>query len=49
MRQYNRTAASVFPTGGYSQGGTYGDDVSLPIPFEELNNPLAQECDASVP
>ncbi|HJR67491.1 MAG TPA: RagB/SusD family nutrient uptake outer membrane protein [Gemmatimonadaceae bacterium] len=49
VRQYDRTAASVFPTGAYSQGGTYGNDVSLPIPFEELNNPLAQECDASVP
>ena len=49
VRQYARSANSVFPTGAYSQGGTYGDDVSLPIPFEELNNPLAQECDASVP
>ena len=49
VRQYGRAADSVFPTGGYSQGGTYGDDVSLPIPFEELNNPLAEECDASVP
>ena len=49
VRQYNRTADSVFPSGAYSQGGTYGNDVSLPIPFEELNNPLAQECDASVP
>ena len=49
VRQYNRAANSVFPTGAYSQGGNYGDDVSLPIPFEELNNPLAQECDASVP
>ena len=49
VRQYSRQAESVFPTGAYSQGGTYGDDVSLPIPFEELNNPLARECDASVP
>jgi hypothetical protein len=49
VRQYDRAAESVFPTGAYSQGGTYGDDVSLPIPFEELNNPLAQECDASAP
>ena len=49
VRQYNRTAASVFPTGAYSQGGLYGTDVSLPIPFEEMNNPLARECDASVP
>lgn len=49
VRQYDRAADSVFPTGAYSQGGTYGDDVSLPLPFEELNNPLAQECDASAP
>jgi hypothetical protein len=49
VRQYQRAPNSVFPTGAYSQGGTYGDDVSLPIPFEELNNPLAEECDASVP
>jgi hypothetical protein len=49
VRQYGRAANSVFPSGAYSQGGTYGNDVSLPIPFEELNNPLAQECDASVP
>jgi starch-binding outer membrane protein, SusD/RagB family len=49
VRQYGRTADSVFPTGGYSQGGVYGDDVSLPIPFEELNNPLAEECNAAVP
>jgi hypothetical protein len=49
VRQYGRVATSVFPTGAYSQGGTYGNDVSLPVPFEELNNPLAEECDASVP
>ncbi len=49
VRQYARSANSVFPTGAYSQGGNYGNDVSLPIPFEELNNPLAVECDASVP
>jgi hypothetical protein len=49
VRRYDRAPDSVFPTGAYSQGGTYGTDVSLPIPFEELNNPLAQECDASVP
>lgn len=49
IRQYSRGAESVFPTGAYSQGGTYGTDVSFPIPFEELNNPLARECDASVP
>src|SRR5687768_11753630 len=49
VRQYDRPATSVFPTGAYSQGGLYGDDVSLPIPFEELNNPLAEECNAAIP
>ena len=49
VRQYGRSAGSVFPSGAYSQGGLYGTDVSLPIPFEEMNNPLAEECDASVP
>ena len=34
--------------GGRNRNGTYGNDMSLPIPFEELNNPLAWECDASV-
>jgi hypothetical protein len=42
VRQYGRAAESVFPTGAYFKGGTYGPDVNLPIPFDELNNPLAQ-------
>lgn len=42
IRQYGRAAESVFPTGEYFKGGTYGPDVNLPIPFDELNNPRAQ-------
>ena len=39
IRQYGFSAAQVFPIGDYRQGGTFGSDVSLPIPFEEINNP----------
>jgi hypothetical protein len=39
IRQYGRTANSVFPTGAWHKGGNYGGDVTLPIPLAELNNP----------
>jgi len=39
IRQYNRTAGSVFPTGQWHKGGTYGADVTVPIPQAEQNNP----------
>jgi hypothetical protein len=42
VRQYNRGAETVFPTGAYSSNGRtsiYGTDTSFPIPVEELNNP----------
>ena len=44
VRQYARPAESVFPTGAYSspgglRTGTYGTDVSFPIPNDEGNNP----------
>jgi len=32
VRQYSRSAVSVFPTGQYPKGGSYGSDVNLPIP-----------------
>lgn len=44
IRQYGRSAASVFPTGPYLKGGNYGTDVNLPIPAEEFNNPNFQGC-----
>ncbi|HEU4879794.1 MAG TPA: hypothetical protein VFT21_10085, partial [Gemmatimonadaceae bacterium] len=39
IRQYGRSANSVFPTGPYFKGGTYGTDVNSPVPQREQNNP----------
>ena len=39
VRQYNRGAETVFPTGTYHKPGTYGTDVNSPIPQAEDNNP----------
>jgi hypothetical protein len=44
IRQYGRTAETVFPTGIYLKGGSYGDDVNMPIPQEEGNNPNSVGC-----
>ena len=43
IRQYGRTAETVFPSGAYLKGGTYGEDVNLPIPVEEQNNPNSRD------
>ena len=39
IRQYGRPANSVFPTGPYFKGGTFGTDVNSPVPQREQNNP----------
>jgi hypothetical protein len=45
IRQYNRPAETVFPTGIWLKGGgAYGSDVNFPIPFSEQNNPNFVEC-----
>ncbi|WP_411278855.1 hypothetical protein [Gemmatimonas sp.] len=46
IRQYGRTAATVFPVGNirYRPGQTYGSDVNLVIPFNERNNPKFKGC-----
>jgi hypothetical protein len=46
IRQYSRTAATVFPIGNvrYRPGLTYGSDVNLIIPFAERNNPKFNGC-----
>jgi starch-binding outer membrane protein, SusD/RagB family len=45
IRQYGRDANSVFPTGDYFKGGlTYGEDVNLPLPRRETNNPNVAGC-----
>ncbi len=44
IRQYRRSADQVFPSGVYLKGGSYGDDVNLPLPQEEGNNPNFAGC-----
>ncbi len=39
IRQYGRAAENVFPEGPHYRGGEYGDDVNLPVPQQEDNNP----------
>lgn len=39
IRQYNRAVNAVFPSGPYFKGGTYGNNVNVPVPFQEQNNP----------
>jgi starch-binding outer membrane protein, SusD/RagB family len=40
MRQYGFAENEVFPTGTTIFGRPYGNDVNMPIPFQEGNNPL---------
>jgi hypothetical protein len=47
IRQYARTAESVFPTGDQGApiaGQSYGTDVNFIIPFDERNNPKFSGC-----
>ena len=44
VRQYGRSADSVFPTGTFFKGGDYGQDVNIPVPFDERNNPNFTGC-----
>lgn len=55
IRQYGRNEDDVFPTGPYfkPEFGSYGDEVVLPVPIQERNNPnyadqsaLCQNMDA---
>ena len=39
IKYYNRAAESVFPTGAWHKGGSYGVDVNFPVPQAEENNP----------
>jgi starch-binding outer membrane protein, SusD/RagB family len=39
IRQYGRGSETVFPTGPYFKGGTFGTDVNSPVPQREQNNP----------
>jgi hypothetical protein len=39
IKQYGRSAESVFPTGAWHKGGNYATDVNWPVPQAEENNP----------
>jgi len=38
VRQYTRPATSVWPSGAYFKGGTYGTDQNITPSFAERNN-----------
>ena len=45
MRQYNRLEDSTFPTGRHFKNTTdFGNDVNLPVPYVERNNPNFTGC-----
>jgi hypothetical protein len=44
IRQYGRQQEAVFPTGTTEYGLPFGTDLTLPIPFEEINNPNYSTC-----
>ena len=44
IRQYGRNSETVFPTGTYFKGGTYGPDVNFIIPLDERNNTKFNGC-----
>jgi starch-binding outer membrane protein, SusD/RagB family len=48
VRQYGRNQTTVFPSGAYFRGGSYGGDVNFPIPIEELQNPLLAGTSGSI-
>ena len=44
VRQYQRGTETVYPTGSYFKGGSYGTDVVLVPHTDELNNPDWSGC-----
>lgn len=44
VRQYERNADTVFPTGTHFKGSPYGTDVDIVVPFDEQNNPNFTGC-----
>lgn len=44
VRQYGRSQATVFPSGNYYKGGSYGTDVNFPVTQAEASNPNFKGC-----
>ena len=49
VRQYGRAANTVFPTGPWHKPGSYGNDVTLPLPEAERNNPQTPQNSTTSP
>ncbi|MGH7719436.1 MAG: hypothetical protein ACREON_11410 [Gemmatimonadaceae bacterium] len=47
VSQYGRGPETVFPTGNFHKGGTYGLQVNFPIPQDEENNPNYKPAECS--
>jgi len=41
---FERPVNTVFPSGPFFKGGNYGDNLSIPVPQNERNNPNFQGC-----
>ena len=48
VRIYGRGANTVFPVGDHYRGGTYGDDIALPIATSERTNPNFKDFERPV-
>lgn len=48
---YNLPTNRVFPSGPFFRGGTYGNDVAYPLPYQEANNPnfTTAACSTTTP
>jgi hypothetical protein len=44
VRQYGRAENTVYPVGAYYKGGNYGDALTMPVPYQEQNNPKFKQC-----
>lgn len=44
---YGLPTTQTFPTGPFFRGGTYGNDVAYPVPFNEQNNELYKPANCS--
>ena len=49
VRQYGRAPESVYPTGAYHKGGSYGTVYVIPVTFDERNNPNYTGCTDMLP
>jgi starch-binding outer membrane protein, SusD/RagB family len=52
IKYYARSAESVFPTGAWHKGGSYGTNVNFPVPQAEETNPnvtIGQTCTDRAP